>query len=174
MTDLPTPDWSELLRLGRNGEVPCLHLGQSAASVAKSFGGKQPVYLATPYSREAVDVLGCWSYQASNQAKRRAARACADLLNHGVTAISPVVLAVAMINATGAFGVTRREGFQFVPRLDPLDGGLWYDWCQPLLSMCGAVAVPDVPGWQDSNGIYAEVAQALTRNIPVYIYGGAA
>ena len=174
MIDLPTSDWSELLRLGREGQVPCLHLVQSAAAVAKSFGGKQPVYLATPYSREAVDVLGCWSYEASHRAHRRAARACADLLDQGVTAISPVVLGVAMINATGTYEARRRGKLQFVPRLDPLDDGIWHDWCQPLLRVCGAIVVPEIPGWRESNGIYAEVAQALTRNIPVYIYGGAA
>ena len=174
MTALAVPDWTDLLSAARAGMLPCLHVGQTPASIAKVFGGKQPVYLASPYSREAVDVLGAWSYELSNLAARRAARACADLLTHGVMAVSPIVQAVWMINASGAFEGQRRGGVRFVPSLDPLDAGLWMDWCQPLLNVCGAVVVPDIPGWQESNGIWAEVAQALTRNVPVYLYGGAA
>jgi hypothetical protein len=54
-------------------------------------------------------------------------------------------------------------------RIDPMDEALWADWCRPLLSGCGAVFVPDLPGWAASRGVLAEVSDALVCSKQVFI-----
>ena len=40
----------------------------------------------------------------------------------------------------------------------------------PILWAARSVVVPDIPGWHLSDGIRHEVAEALSRNLPIYIY----
>ena len=165
--------WGPVVAAAQRGDLPLLQVGCSAQSVAKEFGGRQPVYLATPYSKEAIDVLGAWSYDLSKSMQRRAERAALELMQAGVSAFSPIALSVGMIHASGQFHGTRGGGVRFEPALDPLDSAFWSRWCQPFLNVCGAVVVPDIPGWDHSDGIWAEVQFAISRDIPVFVYGGA-
>lgn len=168
MSDLP---WHALLTAAAAGNLPGIAVRQSSAKVGAAFGGRQPVYLATPYSRECLDVLNAWSREESDRMAARASVCVADLMAVGVTAVSPIALAVGMINATGLLRYRRRAA-GFAPTIDPLDAALWGRWCQPLLNVCGAVVVPDIPGWDQSAGIWGEVQFAVSRQIPVFIYGG--
>jgi hypothetical protein len=168
MSDLP---WFQLVTAAALGNLPGIAVRQSAASVASLFGGRQPIYLATPYSRDCTDVLGAWSREESDRMERRAAMAAAELLAVGVTALSPIVQAVRMVNATGIYR-HHRAGVAFEPTIDPLDAAMWVRWCQPLLNVCGAMVVPDIPGWDQSAGVWGEVQFAVARQIPVFIYGG--
>lgn len=167
------PAWGPVLVAARAGDLPLIRVAQSPALVAQTYGGAQPVYLATPYAKECTDVLGEWSYDLSRAMGRRAEVAAADLLAHGVSAFAPVALGAAMIHATGAFHGGARGGVRFEPRLDPLDAAAWSRWCMPFLNSCGAVVVPNIPGWDQSGGIWSQVCYALGRNVPVYVYGGA-
>jgi hypothetical protein len=161
--------WGPVLNEAARGDLPGVLVRQSAASVARVFGGRQPVYLATPYSRECLDVLGAWSHDESDRCAHRASVCAAELLALGVTAVSPIALAVGMINATCHHGY---RAARRTPSIDPLDAAMWTRWCQPLLNVCGAVVVPDIPGWDKSAGIWHEVGFAIDRQIPVFIYAG--
>lgn len=167
-----TRAWGPILAAAARGDLPGVAVGQSAASVAKSFGGRQPVYLATPYSRECLDVLDVWSQEESDRMAHRASIAAAHLLAVGVTALSPIVQAVGMVNATGVVQVQNGRKVRFFPAINPLDAAMWVRWCQPLLNVCGAMVVPDIPGWDQSAGVWSEVQFAVARQIPVFIYGG--
>lgn len=120
-------------------------------------------YLATPYSREVVDYEGDWREERSVELGLRAAQASAALAARGVTAISPIAHASAMVAMPcGADGA----------RLDPLDAAFWDRWCRPLLQRCDSVIVPKIKGWQRSRGIWAEVMTALERSKPVFVWRG--
>lgn len=99
-------------------------------------------YLATPYSKVAVGADGAWDPSGSLDCAIRAARWARLLALEGVTAVSPVIQAVEMVRA------------DLLERcLDPLDAGFWEHWCRPLLAACGAVIVPPLAGWRESDGI---------------------
>lgn len=164
--------WGPVLAEAAKGDLPLVRVASSAAAVAKEFGGRQPVYLATPYSKEVTDVLGAWSYDLSKSMQRRAERAALELMQAGVSAFSPIALSVGMIHAAGQFHGQTGGGVKFQCSLDPMDSAVWQRWCQPFLNICGAVVVPDIPGWDHSDGIKAEVAFAIGRDIPVFVYGG--
>jgi hypothetical protein len=166
------PAWGPVLAAAQRGDLPLVKLGQSAVLVGKSYGGAQPVYLATPYTKECIDVLGEWSYDLSRAMQRRAERAAADLHAQGVSAFAPVALSAGIVHATGEFHHRGRTGSKFKPGLDPLDAVAWARWCQPFLNVCGAVVVPDLPGWDRSRGIWQEVQFAVDRGIPVFVYYG--
>jgi len=160
--------WADVIHNGRSSGL--LHMGSSAAAVAKTFGGTQPVYLATPYSNEVL-IDGRWQFTLSMRMQRAAAEACADFAERGVTALSPVVLATAMVHATQRFVPGRgRDACPWQHRLDPMDHALWMRWCLPIFNACDAVVVPDIPGWSRSKGVLSEVETALFLNTPVYVY----
>jgi len=165
-------DWGPVLAAARRGDLPLIRVGATAALVAKEFGGRQPVYLATPYSREVTDSLGAWCHERSGALGRAAAAAAEDLRRLGVSAFAPIALADAMVRATGEFVANEFSGVRFVMRSDPLDAGAWGRWCQPFLNTCGALVIPEITGWDRSFGIAAEMRFALQRGIPVYVYGG--
>ena len=168
------PAWGPVLAAAARGEMPLVHVGQSAESVALRFGGRQPVYLATPYSRVCLDASGLWDYGRSVRAMMDAGRAAGDLMAWGVTAFAPVAQSCVMVHARGHFSGTARGGVEWSNGIDPLNAAAWAAWCRPMLNVCGAVVVPNLAGWDQSRGIWAEVSHAIDRNIPVFVYGGAA
>lgn len=115
-------------------------------------------YLATPYSRPVLDEFGAWCPLRSDDLGREAARWSRLLACEGISAISPVLIAVEMISAD------RVEG-----ALDPLDHMFWTTWCRPLLNRAQAVIVPPVAGWQDSLGVWQEARAALSCGTPVFL-----
>lgn len=156
-------DWPALLRPAA-GPPELMKLGAGPALVARHCRWGQPVYLATPYTRRAAGPDGCWCAERSRAALAEAAREAARLAAVGVTAVSPVVLAVSMVEAEAEAGAVPG------PRLDPMDEGFWRDWCRPILDACCAVVVPDLPGWRESAGVWREVRLALAWQRPVFLY----
>ena len=162
--------WGPVLAAARRGDLPLIRIGATPDLVAKEFGGRQPVYLATPYSREVIDDLGEWCHLRS-QAMGRAAAAAAEALRQvGVSAFAPIALSDAMVRAGGAFVADRIARARFAPVCDPLDASAWARWCQPFLNVCGALVIPDIAGWDRSDGIAAELRYALHRDLPVFLY----
>ena len=148
------PAWGALIA-GEAGVPSLLHVGAGPAAMAQRCRGIL-VYLATPYSREVLGPDGAWCPARSIELGLRAADRAARLARVGVTAVSPIAQAADMVH------VAR-------PPIDPLDDAFWEAWCRPLLAGCGAVAVPDMPGWDRSRGIWHEVTWALERNMPVFV-----
>lgn len=158
------PRWSQFFNAPASGQG-LLRFGAGPVTVAKWVPGGRLVYLATPYSREVLDARGQWDHHKSYNQKYGAAKAALALLEVGVTALSPIILSAEIIHAS-----MRDE--KPVPRIDPLDAVLWESWCRPMLDVCCAVVVPDLPGWQRSVGIWTEVVRALDRQCPVFVYAG--
>lgn len=154
--------WADL---AADAPPSCLFSGCGPADVARRVGRGGIVYLATPYSREAL-LDGAWCHARSLRQKRLADAEAEALLLAGVTAIAPVSLAVGMVhlrvNDTWPAGQAA---------LDPLDTELWEGWCRPLLARLGDVVVPDLPGWRESAGIRHEATQALHAGGRVFLYG---
>jgi len=146
------PEWE--IVFARWHEFPLIRTGATPDSVAMVASGM--IYLATPYSRIAVDDDGHWSPANSALAAVHADRHGARLAVRGVTAVSPIVLAAGMRHATA--------------HLDPLDARFWTRWCAPILAASRAVVVPDIPGWSRSEGVWHEVREALGRSLPVHVY----
>lgn len=151
------PDWSNVFD-GSN--CPFVVTGAVPAQVAERVPRGRLVYLATPYSREVLRRDGAWDLGLSMVAADRAAHHARRLMMHGVTAVSPIVLAAGMVHACRG---TERA-------VDPLADDLWRRWCRPLLDACAAVVVPDIAGWQRSFGVHHEVAVALRAGLRVYFY----
>lgn len=118
------------------------------------------VYLATPYSKRAVDAAGAYCPAGAREAARGAVAWSARLAEDGITAISPIVLSQAMADT-------------FPSAIDPLDADFWNRWCAPLLMRCQAVIVPPMAGWRESAGVRHEVATAAGLGLPVYVIEGA-
>lgn len=148
------PGWAPLA--ARYG---LLRFASGLSDVAARAPRHRPLYLATPYSKRVLDDAGQWDAHLSMLCALEAAVIAADLLRRGVTAVSPIAQAHLMVRAV-------IDGPQ---RIDPMDQALWGDWCAPLLAGCGAVFVPDLPGWAASVGVLAEVTETLASNRPVFI-----
>lgn len=138
--------------------------GASPGLVARRAQGGAPVYVATPYSRSVVDHAGRWSVTSSERAVAVAVFESVRLVEQGLTAISPIAIAGAMIHAN----LAQDWGFRLP---DPLNGAAWLKWCGPLMCACSAIVVPDLPGADSSAGVFAEVVEAIERNKPIYFYG---
>ena len=94
------------------------------------------VYLASPYSHpdpavREVRILA-------------AARCCAAMLARGVHVLSPVVYGHPVALAGG----------------HATDWQTWRDLDLALLRRCDTLAVLTLPGWQESVGVAAEIAEA--------------
>lgn len=144
-------DWLSL----KSQRLPHLFIGGMTVMMAERLRGGL-VYLATPYT-EQVKTGGEFDDYRSEVAGALAARWTLRLAVAGVTAVSPIALAVAML----------REDRERALR--PLDDDFWTAWCRPMLTACCAVAVPMVPGWNASRGVWAEVTVALRAQLPVVL-----
>lgn len=167
------PAWGPILSAAVAGDLPLVRVGQSAATVAVAFAGRQPVYLATPYSRVVLDEAGQWDYHLSSRAQFCAGSYLIGLMCEGVMAISPVVQTSFVLHGRYAFG-GGPQGKDWHHGLDPLDEELWAIAHQKFLNVCGAVVVPDMEGWDRSRGIWAVMQFAVRHNLPVFVYGGGA
>ena len=104
----------------------------------------QVIYLAAPYSHSDPAVV-----------ERRmdvVARVMAELMQSGVCVVSPL-------------------SFHWVGQniRHPLDWKHFENYCMTLLSHCDAVVVVYLEGWQTSEGVTAELAQARTTGKPCYV-----
>lgn len=151
------PGWEPLVARHRN---LLMWFGAGPDMVAQRAPRGRAVYLATPYSKRVIsDETGQFDPHLSLLCALEAAEIAAGMLRLGVTAVSPIVQAHLMVRAV-------IDGPQ---RIDPMDQAMWGDWCAPLLSGCGAVFVPDLPGWAESVGVLAEVTETLASNRQVFI-----
>ncbi|WP_444452556.1 DUF1937 family protein [Rhodobacter capsulatus] len=139
---------------------PPVHVGASPEVVARHNSGL--AYLATPYTKEVL-VKGKWSFERSVMLSTLASRHVLLLMRAGATAVSPIVLAAEALHAQPS-----------VPgrKVSPLDRARWTEWCRPMFCAAQLVVVPNIPGWDRSEGIWADVQAALAHNTPVFIYGG--
>lgn len=120
------------------------------------------VYLATPYSKLAVDHDGVWRQELSVAAGQAACEWVWRLTCAGVSVVSPVVQAVEAL----------RYDYSGEAVLDPLDAGFWQAWCRPMLNAADVLVIPPVDGWSESQGIFHEVLWFVRHNRPVRIMGG--
>lgn len=147
------PDWPALsVALQGSG---LLQMSAAMDFVAARCRGRL-TYLATPYSREVTD-HGRFSVHRSDLMGHAAADWQKRLALVGVSAVSPIVQAVAMLDAPG------------VVDLDPLDDQFWTAWCAPMLAAAAALIIPPIDGWQRSRGIWAEALSLLRWNRPVFV-----
>lgn len=167
-------DWGVILDAARAGRLPNVLTRCFPEQVAVMMGGRGMAYVATPYSRESCDGDGLWDFQKSLACARLAALELDALRMAGVSGVSPIVQAHAMVEFTGGYqAVGHGGGVVFVPRIDPLDAAMWQRWCMPILAAASCVVVPDLPGWDRSLGVKFEVMAAIDQGKPVFLYAGA-
>lgn len=148
------PDWAWLR--AHSGEIPGLWMDHDYDDMVNRCRWSC-IYLATPYSREVVDDGGHWQGVQSANLAARAARWSALLALRDITALSPIVLAHAMVTIGGTGAI------------DPLDQGLWRDWCQRILNSSRAIVVPGLAGCERSRGIWREITWGLQNGVSVYV-----
>ncbi|PYE81307.1 DUF1937 family protein [Pseudoroseicyclus aestuarii] len=151
------PDWPQLC--ARYTGSGLLQRDVALIDAAQALRGSL-AYLATPYTRQSTDDNGRWCPSLSCDLSDAAAAWCSRFAQTGVTAVSPVVQADAML---------QRDPWG--DALDPLDEHFWSTWCRPLLSRCDAVVIPPLPGWDCSAGVWAEACAAVTRQRRVILIG---
>ena len=101
------------------------------------------VYLASPYAHPSAAV---------REARLEAARyVCGKLVDGGVIVMSPLVY----------LGELAQKG------VHPPQG--WYAYDLQLLARCDELLVLQLPGWEDSKGVLAEVAGAQTKGMPILL-----
>ena len=101
------------------------------------------VYLAAPYSDPDPAVR--------NRRFLEATRATAKLITKQECVYSPITYTHAICQ---------------VVSLDPLDEG-WYALDERFLRRCSKLIVLQLPGWEKSNGVTAEIEIAREMGIPV-------
>jgi len=143
--------------LARFVELGLLRVDASLADVCAYDGGRL-CYLASPYSKVARYDDGAFYPQDSLRCADTAAIWARLLGLGGVPAVSPIIQAVGMVHCD--FADTR---------LDPLDVHFWTRWCHPLLTASACVVVPPIEGWDVSDGIWAEVSDALAAQKTVFL-----
>lgn len=159
--------WGALAQSAQRGETRKISFGKDPAYVADVIGSGGFVYLASPYSKRVIGRDGVWSLGLSGALASEAAVQVGRLKEAGVAAFSPIVLSAAVVHATlNPYKVRAEPAAQH----DPLDAEAWLEWCMPFLWSARAMVIPDVPGWDQSDGIKAEVLQALEAGLPVICY----
>lgn len=137
-----------------------VHWGLSVEGIAARGAGLG--YFASPISKR-FSGAGDADWYVLERLIREAALDCDSLAQAGVTVISPAVMALEMIRARGVSARVSVLGARGV-----LDRDFWLRWCAPLLRASDFVIVSDRAGWSASDGIAAEVDQALRWNRPVF------
>lgn len=163
------PDWGVIFApMVRDRWEGRVWFGSGPTTVARYTDRGKPVYLATPYSKRVRGPEGKWVYEASLHASAQAARELGRLARVQVTGVSPIVQSAEMVHSE-AF-----ERGRGASALDPLDEQFWRNWCRPILHACSAIVVPDLDGWQASEGVHGEVMWCLREtNWPIFFYAEA-
>lgn len=158
--DFPhAPDWSALHAY----EGLTLRRDVSVDGLRNYLGGL--FYLATPYTRRAVDENGAWCLDRSIAAAAEATAWAWRLTRAGLSVVSPVMLSAQMLHDEYAADRPNADA------LGPLDHHAWEGWCRPILARSDAVAIPPLDGWDVSLGVWREVVAALGVNKPVFLLG---
>jgi hypothetical protein len=109
-----------------------------------TFPAHMLAYLATPYSQYAAGIEAAFA---------DAARLASRLVGMGITVYSPVVHGHPLSIHGG---------------LEPRDHDLWLALDRPMMVRCDVLIVAQLPGWQESEGIAAEVDAFLHAGKPIY------
>lgn len=154
-----TPDWS------------ALH-AYEGVSLRRDIGPDEMrhflsrlVYLATPYTRRAVDENGAWCLDLSIAAAAEASAWAWRLTRAGLSVVSPIMLSAQMVHDEYAAERASPDA------IDPLDHRAWEAWCAPILARCEVVAIPPIAGWDESLGVWREAVGALAVNKTVLLLG---
>ena len=102
------------------------------------------IYLACPYAHPDTAVRD-WRYNT-------ACRTAAQLIKQGYAVFSPLSHSLPIAKSGD---------------LPDIDTGFWLKQDLLFLRLCGKVFVLTLPGWEESTGVRAEIAEAKKRNIPV-------
>lgn len=148
------PDWGHLR--ASYGASSLLREGCTVSETA-GIGSGRVVYLATPYSREVIDQNGNWNRDLHQSVVNVAGFWSWRLSYEGATAISPIVCADHIQKNGRCSGKGPR----------PLDDAWWSMWCLPLMRAAGCFAIPPIPGWDRSRGVWREACWALEHGVPV-------
>jgi hypothetical protein len=103
------------------------------------------IYLAAPYSSSNPDVVA--------ERIRLFLAADAELTRHGYQTVSP--LYKHFICDQPGVGA---------------DWQYWQDYSIELMTLCSRLFVLCIPGWQDSDGVAAEIDLANTLGLPITYY----
>lgn len=99
------------------------------------------IYLASPYAHPSASV---------REARLEAVRyVCGEMVNRGKIVMSPLVY----LGELAYKGVHLPQG--------------WYAFDLQLLARCDELVVLQLPGWEESKGVLAEVAGAQTKGMPI-------
>jgi len=101
------------------------------------------VYLACPYTHDDAAEREA-RFEAANQA-------AAAMMSAGGFVFSPITHG----HPLAAFGL-------------PTDWKYWQAYDRRILEQCDELAILDIPGWPESEGVAAEVAIATGLGLPVY------
>lgn len=116
---------------------------------------REPLYyLASPY--EARDAAGNPNADEMQRRAIIAARAAGKMLERGLLVFCPVAHGQMIVECyTRAFGTPAS----------------WLRLDLRLLASCDEVAVLTLPGWRESSGVAAEIAEAVRLGKPVRYVG---
>lgn len=101
-------------------------------------------YLATPYSKYEAGI---------HMAFVDASVFAAKLMQNGVKVYSPI----AHMHPIAMYG-----------NIDPLNHDIWLPFDEAIMTVCEALLVAEMPGWQESKGIRHEIKFFATRNRPIH------
>lgn len=101
-------------------------------------------HVATPYTKYHA---GIWP------AYKEAARITGNLLKRGYDVFSPIV---------------HSHPLAFYGDIDPLDHKFWMAVDAPFMAGCDALIVVTMPGWNESDGVAAEIFEFKKRGKPIF------
>jgi hypothetical protein len=153
--------WAQLMLDAASGASSLIRFGVGPADVKVA----SPVYLATPYTKWVRTESGIYDHIAAKRLIWSVAYEVRRLKECRTSAFSPILQAQAIIDSI--IHVDDRGLFQ---AHHPLDAATWMQWCQPFLNVATAVVVPDIEGWDQSDGVLAEVDFAIRHQMPVFVY----
>jgi hypothetical protein len=159
--------WTALARSAARGETRKITFGKGPAFVLDAMGSGGFAYLASPYSKRVLNRHGKWDLGLSAKAAHEAAAEVARLKAVGVAAFSPIALSAAVVHAT--LNPYCQDATPDACH-DPLYAAAWLEWCMPFLIASRALVIPEIAGWDQSDGIRAEAIEALDLGIPVIVY----
>lgn len=151
-------DWGAVLD-PRGPASALVVTGSDAGRVARVCAGW--AYLAVPYAGE-VALKASWRLERSVRFVNLAGMAAAQLTEAGCDVLCPVIQRAVISHAAGLARVD----------LDPLRAEAWDRLADRMRGVASVVVVPDLQGWDRCRAIWADVAWALERDVPVHVYAG--
>lgn len=111
---------------------------------AARLRGYSPLYLATPYTLYPGGLIEAYS---------ETSKIVGRLMAQGVYAYSPIVYTHPLAHALG---------------INPLDQDLWMKYDDAMMSVCQALIVGRLPGWETSRGVLLERKYFAEQDRPIF------